>query len=231
MQSAERYRCHACGTVFASETGRRPSPGTPRPEGRFAERFLSVPEPAALRHLIGYGVMFILLLYFGLSYIAAPIPRSQVPPTLVHRLIQLVDLVFHEAGHVLFMILSDLLHTLGGSFMQVAVPMVCALAFIGPYRDPLGAAFATWWTGQSLIDLAPYIDDARAQRMILLGGITGQDAPGAHDWNVILADFGLLEYDHTLAQWAHLGGSLLIATAILWSGTLLVRCFVSWQET
>ena len=79
-----------------------------------------------------------------------------------------------------------------------------------------------WWTGQNLIDLAPYIADARAQRLILLGGVTGRDQPGYHDWNNLLTQLEWLPYDQTLGAFADGLGNLLILTALLWSGYLLL---------
>ncbi len=50
--------------------------------------------------------------------------------------------------------------------------------------------------------------------MILLGGVTGRDVPGYHDWNNILSQLGLLKWDHTLARLAHLSGSVFIVIAL-----------------
>ena len=72
-----------------------------------------------------------------------------------------------------------------------------------------------------MCELAPYINDARAQRMILLGGVTGRDVPGYHDWNSLLSQLGLLTWDHTLARLAHLSGSVLIVIALIWGAYLL----------
>jgi hypothetical protein len=75
--------------------------------------------------------------------------------------------------------------------------------------------------GQNFIDIAPYINDARAQQMILLGGITGADAPGYHDWNNILSRLRLLHLDHSLAKLAHFTGCVIILVALAWGGYLL----------
>ena len=66
-------------------------------------------------------------------------------------------------------------------------------------------------------------DAARAQQLVLLGGVTGRDAPGYHDWHNALSRLGLLAYDHTFAKAAHLLGSLLIILALIWGGYQLVR--------
>jgi hypothetical protein len=44
----------------------------------------------------------------------------------------------------------------------------------------------------SILDLAPYIYDARDPQLILLGGHTGED--GHHDWIYLLETFDRLQY-------------------------------------
>ena len=109
---------------------------------------------------------------------------------------------------------------MGGSLFQVLIPLICLAAFL-KQRDAFAAAVMLWWAGQSLIDLAPYIADAGAQRMTLLGGVTGRDAPGYHDWHNLLTRTGLLDYDQALATLTDALGSALIIGALLWSGFLL----------
>ena len=97
----------------------------------------------------------------------------------------LPNLVFHEAGHILFTPLGRFMIVLGGSLTQVLVPLVCAGAFLWQTRDPFGAAIAVWWAGESLTDVAPYINDARDLQLVLLGGKTGAEVEG-HDWEYLL---------------------------------------------
>ena len=58
--------------------------------------------------------------------------------------------------------------------------------------------------------------------MILLGGFTGKDRPGYHDWNNLLGQLGWLSFDHTLANLVHYAGSSLIILSLLW-GLYLLR--------
>jgi hypothetical protein len=56
-----------------------------------------------------------------------------------------------------------------------------------------------WWAGQSLLDVAPYIADARALQLVLLGGFTGAEVEG--------------RYDRTLGYAVHtLGSAAMIAS-------------------
>ena len=124
----------------------------------------------------------------------------------------LVDLVFHEAGHVLFAPFGAFMTTLGGSLMQVLVPIVCAVAFFTK-QDAFGAAVAAWWAGQSLVDLGPYIADARALQIVLLGGATGGEVEG-HDWDAILTTLGWLHRDRQLGIAAHVVGSAVMVASL-----------------
>jgi hypothetical protein len=165
-------------------------------------------------------LLFALLLPLSYRYVLAPIDRSQIASGIIQLLLSRVNLVFHEAGHVLFGFLGELIAALGGSVMQVLVPVVCAITFLR-HLNPYGAAVASWWAGQSLVELAPYIYDARSQRLVLLGGVTGRDVPGYHDWNNILSKLGLLSYDHVVARLAHFTGALLILSALVWGGYVI----------
>jgi hypothetical protein len=101
-------------------------------------------------------------------------------PYLMSSFLHLVNLPFHETGHVLLMPFGRFLGTLGGSLLQVPVPLVCGAAFVLKNRDPYGASIMLWWAGQSLVDLSPCIADARALQLPLLGGATGAEVEG-HD--------------------------------------------------
>ena len=141
---------------------------------------------------------------------------------LCDSFMHLVHLPFHEAGHILFMPFGSFLTSLGGSLTQVLVPLVCLGTFLVKSRDPFGAAVALWWTGQSLMDLGPYIGDARALQIVLLGGGTGAEVEG-HDWEAILATLGLLPYDVFLGRVATFTGMVLMVTALGWGAWVLVR--------
>jgi hypothetical protein len=129
----------------------------------------------------GRCVVFLLILVAGVR-LMVNLPSSEMAG---HSFFHNISIPFHEAGHILFSFFGDFIRTLGGSIMQVLVPIVCLVAFMKK-EDVFAASFALWWTGQNFIDMAPYINDARAQSLMLLGGVTGEDVPGYHDWNNIL---------------------------------------------
>ena len=77
-----------------------------------------------------------------------------------------VDLVFHEAGHVIFGLFGELVAVLGGSLNQVLIPLIATVAFLRT-RQWGSAAVTLWWTGQSLTDVAIYAADGRAKALPL----------------------------------------------------------------
>jgi hypothetical protein len=134
----------------------------------------------------------------------------------------LVHIPFHEAGHVLLSPFGRFVSVLGGSLFQVAVPLACAAVLLLKTHDAFGAAVALWWGGQSLMDLAPYIADARALQLVLLGGRTGAEVEG-HDWEYLLQAIGWLHRDVALGRLSFAAGALVMVSAVAWGAAVLWR--------
>lgn len=101
---------------------------------------------------------------------------------------------------------------LGGTLGQIFMPVICLGTFLVKTRDPFGASVALWWTAESMMDIAPYINDGRAMDLMLIGGVTGKETDG-HDWNNILTMLDLLEWDHRLAHLTYNVGTLFMLTS------------------
>jgi hypothetical protein len=99
--------------------------------------------------------------------------------------LDLVNLAFHEAGHLFLIPFGESAHFLGGTLGQLAVPAGLAGYFLVRRRQPFAAAVCAWWTGENLVNVAVYMADARTLRLDLVGG-------GEHDWNTLFYQFGLL---------------------------------------
>jgi hypothetical protein len=187
---------------------------------RLREAALEAPSVDSPIDLWGRAALWVFLAWYGWFYIALSVSRSQTKVSVVDYILGMANLVFHEAGHVILMPFGSFLSTLGGSLFQVLVPLVCLVAFLRR-RDAFAAAVMLWWAGQNLIDVAPYINDARAQRLVLLGGVTGRDVPGYHDWNNLLTRLDMLAWDQALATLVDAAGTLLIVAALVWAAYLL----------
>lgn len=166
---------------------------------------------------LGRAALLLLLVVWSWRFVTAPMGMDAMD-SFMH----LVNLPFHEAGHIIFSPLGRFMTVLGGSLMQVLVPLICLGALVFQTCDPFGASLCLWWLGESLLDLAPYIADARALQLVLLGGHTGAEVEG-HDWEFILGSLGWLHLDRMLGLAAHRLGVVLIITSLIWGGTVLLR--------
>lgn len=183
---------------------------------------LLLPETAETNGLVvwGRGLFLLGMLIWGGKLIFAGIAGNAAGESLLH----LVNLPFHEAGHVLFRPFGQFMTSLGGSLGQLLVPLLCGGTLLLKTRDPFGAAVCGWWFGENFLDLAPYIGDARAGVLPLVGGNFGHSSPyGFHDFEYLLTETGLLRYDTMLAKLAHASGSLLMIVAMVYAGWVLVR--------
>jgi hypothetical protein len=106
--------------------------------------------------------------------------------------------------------------------LEVLVPVVCWIAFAPTNPNPFGRAVMCWWTGQTLFDVAIYINDARSLSLVLLGGHSGAEVEG-HDWERILATTGLSMHDHQIAWIVHAAGAVMMIAGLLWGAVLVGR--------
>jgi hypothetical protein len=167
---------------------------------------------------VGRAAVFLLLVWWGCKFITTPLETNYTGESVLH----LINLPFHEAGHLIFMPFGRFMMFLGGSLGQLLIPIICLGTFLVKTRDPFGASVSLWWTAQNFMDIAPYINDARAMDLMLLGGVTGKETDG-HDWNNLLTMLGWLEYDHRLAHLSYYFGIVLMVASFVWGGWLLLR--------
>jgi hypothetical protein len=182
--------------------------------------FLHVKPSINPFYFAGRVIVFLVILIWGLKFIFTPINSGYFWESFLHP----VNLVFHEAGHVFFRLFGHFMTMLGGSLAQLLMPLICFIVLLVKTRDTFGAAVALWWLGQSFMDLAPYINDARDRKLMLLGGVTGRDVPDYHDWEFILRKLGWLKWDHVLGNMAQGTGILLMLLTFGWGGYIL------WQQ-
>lgn len=183
---------------------------------------ISREDKASLPAIAQVPVLLILLYFSG-----RVIPSSLASNAAGHSFMRLVNLPFHEAGHVFFQFFGRFMHSFGGSLGQLLMPLICFVALKYKTRDAFGAAVCLWWFGESFVDMAPYMNDARSLSLPLLGGNFGYSSPyGFHDWEFLLTESGLLQYDHAIARTSHGIGSLLMLAGIVWGSALMVR---QWQ--
>jgi hypothetical protein len=168
--------------------------------------------------VIARGLLLAFLAVWTWRFATHPLNAAFVGDSFLH----LINLPFHEAGHIFFAPFGRFLMALGGSLTQVAIPVVCAVAFARK-ADFFGAAVAVWWAGQNLVDLGPYIADARSLSIVLLGGRTGAEVEG-HDWEAILTTLGWMHRDRQIGMAAHVLGSAMMAASVAAAG------WIAWRD-
>ena len=122
------------------------------------------------------------------------------------------NLVFHEAGHVIFGILGRTLGLYGGTLGQLTIPLIVGAAFL-LQREAVSFAITGVWFFQNFLNIARYIADARVQLLPLVGG-------GDHDWTNILGRWGALASDTRIAA---------VVTAAGWIGMVAVWGWLVWR--
>jgi hypothetical protein len=162
--------------------------------------------PAA--ELFGRAALWAVLLVWGLMMITGPIEKGWC--TFLHN----IDLPIHETGHLVFLLFGRYMHFLGGSIFQILLPAIFAVAFVIYKRDAFAAAVMFWWTGQNFLDVASYINDARAMSANLVGG-------NIHDWNWLLGHMGRLHQDRQIAAAVFAIGAVIMILSVIWSGWIL----------
>jgi hypothetical protein len=147
--------------------------------------------------------------FLVLAALAVMIAARGLTPSTggVLAFVHLIDLVFHEAGHVIFGLFGRFLGILGGSLNQVLIPAVCTGYFLRQ-RQPAAAAVTLFWTGESITDVAIYVADGRDMALPLL-------AEGLiHDWNWILSELSLRNQAPALGRAVFALGLAVLAAAL-----------------
>lgn len=124
-------------------------------------------------------------------------------------------LIIHEAGHFIFGILGGSFEITGGTLMQVALPLGLTVHFFRHQYRP-GVQLALFWLAHNFLNISVYAADARAQKLPLLGS-----GSKLHDWNVMLSQAGLLEYDTIVGNSVFLlsiacFGLVMLIPALMW---------------
>ena len=123
-----------------------------------------------------------------------------------------VNIWMHEAGHFLFMFTgSDFITILGGTILQILVPIVFVLYFYANDQR-FSAALTTFWLGESIVNVSVYMADAVVMQLPLIGG----GGTEGHDWHNMFLILDILPMTSTLSTITRMLGSLIIMFAIVW---------------
>ncbi len=234
--------CPRCGIVFAKYEKYHQAPAVvpvsaeepvdvtdeEQPAGpwhlRLYDRLMELPETPDKAKLAGQVLVLAAMVVWGMRLIAAKVMTAEIMYSFWHE----VDLPIHEFGHVLFRPFGEWMMYLGGSLFQCLLPALIGVAFIWKMRNPFGAAFCLWWTAENVLDVAPYIYDAK------VGEWNDQVAEMhvlRHDWHNILLPFHAVDSAWALGNFAHLFGAALMVLSWVWAGIWLWKVQQQSRET
>ena len=122
-----------------------------------------------------------------------------------------VDLIAHEAGHLLFGYFGEFMMVIGGTLGQLLVPAGIVFYFV-VRQEFYSSSVVLFWLGQNMFNISVYIKDAAAMDLPLVS-IGGGDA--IHDWNWLLLKFNVLAWDRQIGNFVFGLGTLIIAVSVL----------------
>lgn len=119
------------------------------------------------------------------------------------------NLLIHEGGHGIFKIFGGFIYTLGGTLMQIILPLIFIYYFVSNSKK-FGTQISIVWLGQNLMNISVYAADAQERSIPLLGGNKVY-----HDWHYLLRNSGLLDYDDQIGMAFYLFGIVFFVVALL----------------
>jgi hypothetical protein len=122
------------------------------------------------------------------------------------------NLIFHEAGHPIYGIFGSTLALWGGTLGQLTFPVVVAVMY-WRRQQMTGVALGAIWFFENGLNIAPYVADARARALPLVGGMD-------HDWFNILFSLDALPRDTAIAR---------TIVFLSWAGLLAVWVWSFWR--
>jgi hypothetical protein len=106
-----------------------------------------------------------------------------------------LNLGIHEFGHLIFSPFGEFINILGGTIVQLLVPVYGVYNFI-KQNDFFSAVLCFGWLSTNYYDVATYSADARSMSLPLVSPF---GSSVYHDWNYILTRLNILQWD------AHIG--------------------------
>ena len=152
-------------------------------------------------------VAFIALAFYLLFLLYAALDRSNF------LFLDYANLMIHEAGHPLFGIFGDgplgnTMMLLGGTLLELLVPLACAAYFFFR-REAAGVAFSSFWFFENFLYIGTYMADARTSALLLVGS-------GDSDWEVLFTQWNLMLHDTQIANATRTLGWLGMLASVAW---------------
>ena len=120
-----------------------------------------------------------------------------------------INLLIHEAGHLVFSLFGETLGVLAGPALQLAVPFYITFR-LWRRGEAVPAAVSALWSAESLMYTAEYMADANRLALPLIGG-------HPHDWRLLLDRAGALESAEEIGFALHIIASAAALGAVWWT--------------
>lgn len=158
--------------------------------------------PAEEWQPVSRGAFIGWLIFFALFMLQIATDDDGFPVT------HLVNLVVHEAGHPLFHAFGYTMGILGGTLLEILVPLALAGYFF-TQRHAAGVTFCLFWMFHTSSGIATYMADARTISLPLVGS-------GDHDWEILFTQWNVLHLDTKIASAVRTIGWLGMLSTVAW---------------
>ena len=156
-------------------------------------------KPLSRAALAGWLVFFLLFLLY--------LVRTEDSPY-----VDILWVIVHEGGHLVFTPFGKFLHVLGGTLLQLAVPLGFA-GYFALQRYLPAAALCLFFFFENFLGIAVYIADAHAMALPLVSLGSGEIM---HDWYYMLSTLHLLHRDGQIAGLVYFTGWAGMAGTVAW---------------
>jgi len=165
---------------------------------QFLREWMEQPwQPVSLSALFGW------LAFYGLFLLYAATDADGF------LMVDNVNLVVHEAGHLVFAPFGYVMGIFGGTLFELLVPLFCGIYFFRQRQIP-AVAFCAFWFFENFPYIATYMEDARTVTLPLVGW--GDE----HDWELLFTHWGVLHLDRVIGGWTRTLGWLGMIGSVAW---------------
>jgi hypothetical protein len=156
-------------------------------------------------------VLLAYLVWAGANHLADPLYSSWFGG---------ITLIFHEMGHMVFSHFGRTLTILGGTILQLVVPIAAGIHLAFWQRDGFGLGVCLSWLSFSLWNVATYMADALRDELPL---VSLGDGEPQHDWGTLLTEW------HVLNHADHFALSVRVVATLVWLGSLALGGWLCWR--
>jgi hypothetical protein len=131
-----------------------------------------------------------------------------------------LNLGIHELGHFVFAPFGRTMGIAGGTFLQCLAPLI-SIGMFWRQEDYFGFAFSFGWLSTNLFNVARYVGDAVAMELPLVSPFAGDEV--IHDWNYLLEEMHLIQYDLKIAAGIRVAAIVCMLAGLAWGGWIVAN--------